>query len=216
MANNDFIKKSIRHPLAIGIIASVIAAVIQAGLEQSLDSWPQILGSGWRWVLQVISDIPTWIWYVGGLVCTFLLGGTVSVFILALLIRRRQQPGRQRHLSNLTGITTPIVRLDGILIDGYVEFNRLGEQYQFDNPNMAAELFEVVVEADSPSVQVLKCLIPPRDAYGQRSVGSMLRCTVHDETGHFGYIFDGACLDSRGYQSAHIGFIFALGLERVV
>ncbi len=209
MANRTFIRNV--------VIGAVVGALVEYALERWFAPWPPILQSVSTWAVSGIASQPDWVWTAIG-VCVGL--GVFSLFLVGMCwASNRAGPETksvQTPSSNLVGITRPIVCLNGTLLDGCVAFNRTGEPYEFDNPYMMAELFEAVVEVDSPAVQLLKRLIPPRDSHGIRRVEPTLHCDVRDSTGQIGYIFDGACLDFRGYQSAHIGFLFAFGRERVV
>ena len=211
MANNTFVKTVIRHPLAVGIIAPVVVAVLGAALEQWVGPW-QILGAIWRWSWEVIVNIPTWIWYGGGLVCAFVLGG----YVVALLITR--SPHQRQQLSNMAGITTPVVSMGGgIPLDGCVAFYRLDRTFHFLNPYLSAKVYEAVVKIDSDAATRLKQLVPPKAADYYPAVQQGFRLAVSDSFADMGYVLRrGACLGCRGRESDHIGFIFAFAEEHII
>lgn len=205
MANNDFVKTAIRHPLAVGIICTVVAAV----LEQWVGPW-QILGLIWGLTWNDIANIPTWIWYGGGLICA-LIGG----FVVALLITRPHH--RRQRLSNMAGITTPVLSMSGTPLDGCVAFFRLDQPFSFYNPPRIAKVYEAVIKVDSYAATRLKELMPRKSFDYVPSVQPHIRLAVRDITADTGYILqEGACLDCRDRDSDHIGFIFAFVEERVI
>ena len=205
MAKNSFVKTVIRHPLAVGIICTVAAAV----LEQWVGPW-QILGLIWGLTWNDIANVPTWIWYGGGLICAFILGG----FVVALLITR---PHQRQRLSNMAGITTPVLSMSGTSLDGCVAFYRLDQPFGFSNPHRDAKVYAAVVKVDSYAATQLKQLVPPKSFNYVASVQPHVRLEVRDITADIGYILqEGACLDCRDRDSDHIGFIFAFVEERVI
>lgn len=221
MAKSHFVRKTIRHPVTIGVIVTVIGTLLAEAMRRWLGYWPPIFATTLSWGLGVIDQISFWVWAVGGLVAAFVLGGFLGVFVHRLLITRsREATGRNRR-CNLIGITTPIVRLDGRHLEGCVAYNLLEStdpvhhRSQWSTPD---RVYEVVVAADSPDVQLLKSLAPIRvSGTGSEGYRPEQTCEVRDIDGTIGHMFEGGqCIGVREYPSGNLAFLFKFRVERII
>lgn len=222
MAKSEFVKKTVRHPLAVGVILLVIGLLIDEGLLRWLGIGPQLLSKALTWASIAIDWIPSWVWF--GLV---LVGVLIVGLVCGALLHRWLQDSAKaltpvHPTSNLIGITIPIVYLNGRLLEGCVQFNRLERtdpHFQIRRGLFAPQdVYEVVVHPNSTDVQLLKPLVPAQ-VHGYDNLERIPEVTyeIRDSAGDVGHrLAGGRCVGIREYPSGHLGFLFEFGVATII